>query len=102
MHGEGVVVGQRAIPEDTTEVSQVIPLLEAVAGGARTSDGRPDLNGKVITADALHVHKANIEELTGYGGEFVLTVKGNNPLLREKIASLFPADGSFPPSSPHV
>ena len=102
VHGEGVVVGQRAIPEDTTEVSQVIPLLEAVAGGARTSDGRPDLNGKVITADALHVHKANIEELTGYGGEFVLTVKGNNPLLREKIASLFPADGSFPPSSPHV
>ena len=96
VHGEGVVVGQRAIPEGTTEVSQVIPLLEAVAGGARTSDGRPDLNGKVITADALHVHKANIEELTGYGGEFVLTVKGNNPLLREKIASLFPADGSSP------
>ena len=101
MHGEGVVVGQRAIPEDTTEVSQVIPLLEAVAAG-RAQRRAAGLNGKVITADALHVHKANIEELTGYGGEFVLTVKGNNPLLREKIASLFPADGSFPPSSPHV
>ena len=97
VHGEGVVVGQRAIPERSAEVDQVIPLLEAVAGGARAErTGSRVWNGKIITADALHVHKANIEELTGYGGEFVLTVKGNNPLLREKIASLFLRTGLSP------
>ncbi|MGE5697861.1 MAG: ISAs1 family transposase [Candidatus Sericytochromatia bacterium] len=103
VHGEGVVVGQRAIPDDTTEVTQVIPLLETIAGDRRTRDGRPDLTGTVLTADALHAHRDNIENLIECNGEYVLTVKGNQPSLHKEIKNLFArADGSFPPSPHHV
>jgi hypothetical protein len=105
VHGEGVVVGQRNIPERTTEVTQVLPLLDAVAGAHRIDDddGGPDLSGIVVTADALHVPRGNIEELTARGSDYVLTVKGNQPTLRNAVQDLFAdADGSFPPSPRHL
>jgi len=70
-HREGVVVGQRTIPADTNELTRVVPLLDAVAGH-RTEDGNGDLTGTVITADALPVHRGNIEALLDRGGEYVL------------------------------
>ena len=54
VHREGVVVGQRTIPADTNELTQVVPLLDAVAVH-RTEDGNGDLTGTVITAAALPV-----------------------------------------------
>ena len=103
VHGEGVLVGQRAIPEDTSEVTQVLPLLDTIAGGQRTDDGRADLTGTAFTADALHVHRENIEALLDRGGEYVLTVKGNQPTLHTALKNLFAdADGRFPPSPHHV
>lgn len=103
VHGEGVVVGQRNIPERTNEVTQVLPLLDTIAGDQRTDDGRAELTGTAFTADALHVHRANIEELIERGGEYVLTVKGNQPTLHNAIENLFAdADGGFPPSPRHV
>ena len=99
VHGEGVVVGQRHIPAQTTEVTQVLPLLDTVAGTHRGADGRPDLTGIVLTADALHVHRDNLQELTERGGDYVLTVKGNQPTLHNAVKNLFAgADRSFPPS----
>ena len=99
----GVVVGQRAIPEDTNEVTQVLPLLDTIAGGQRTDDGRADLTGTAFTADALHVHRENIEAPLDRGGEYVLTVKGNQPTLHTALKNLFAdADGRFPPSPHHV
>jgi len=73
------VVGQRNIPAQTTQVTQVLPLFDTVAGTHRGNHGRPDLTGIVLTADALHVHRGNIEELIERGGYYVLTVKGNQP-----------------------
>lgn len=103
VHGEGVIVGQRHIPEHTTEVTQVLPLLDSVAGTSRADDGPADLTGLVLTADALHVHRGNIEELTERGGDYVLTVKGNQPTLHHAVQDLFAgADGSFPPSPRHL
>lgn len=103
VHGEGVVVGQRAIPEQTSEVTQVLPLLDTIAGDQRTDDRRPELNGTVFTADALHVHRENITALLDRGGEYVLTVKGNQPTLHNALKDLFAdADGRFPPSPRHV
>jgi hypothetical protein len=103
VHGEGVVVGQRTIPEQTNEVTQVLPLLDTIAGDQRTDDGRPDLTGTAFTADALHVHRENIEALLDRGGGYVLTVKGNQPTLHNALKNLFAdADGRFPPSPRHV
>ncbi len=107
VHGEGVVIGQRKVPEDTTEVTQVLPLIDdiAAARSARASgagrDGDGDLAGLVFTADALHVHRDNLRQVTDRGGEYIVTVKGNQPSLERAIAALFPpgpADGAFPPS----
>ena len=41
VHGEGVVVGQRHIPAHTTEVTQMLPLLDTVAGTNRGDQGPP-------------------------------------------------------------
>jgi hypothetical protein len=129
VHGEGVIVGQREIPCDTNEVTQMLPLLDTVAQTQQadtdsTSD-LPDLQGAVITADALHVHRENVEGILDRGGEYVLTVKNNQPKLRAQLEKLFipdedtsdedsPAEdgppdnnsanngGAFPPSPHHV
>ena len=107
VHGEGVIIAQRAIPADTSEVTQVLPLLDTVGGAETTArqKDRPDLDGAVITADALHVHRDNMEGVLDRGGEYVLTVKNNQPKLRAKIEKLFTGaegGGSFPPSPQHL
>jgi Domain of unknown function (DUF4338)/DDE_Tnp_1-associated len=107
-HAEGVVVGQRRIPENTGEQTQMIPLLDQIAGAPPGSpppeDSPPgDLSGVVVTADALHVHRRNVEQILARNGEYVLTVKRNQPILRNSIKALFAdPDGAFPPSSRHV
>ena len=101
VHGEGVVVGQRKVPEDTTEVTQVLPLIDDIA--AASPDG--DLTGLVFTADALHVHRSNLAQIVERGGDYLITVKGNQPTLRHDLAALFragPADGAFSPSPHHL
>jgi hypothetical protein len=128
VHSEGVIVGQREIPCDTNEVTQMLPLLDTVAQTRDTDtdsagsdpQGLPDLGGAVITADALHVHRDNVEGILDRGGEYVLTVKNNQPKLRAQLEKLFtptednptedspdeesPANngGGFPPSPHYV
>jgi hypothetical protein len=132
-HAEGVVVGQRKIPDNTGEQAQMIPLLDQVAaaqpgdqqpgdqqpgdqqpgdqqpgdqqpGDQQPGDQQPgDLSGVVVTADALHVHRCNVEQILERNGEYVLTVKRNQPILRNTIKDLFAdANGSFPPCPRHV
>jgi hypothetical protein len=115
VHGEAVTVAQRRIPSDTSEVTQVLPLLDTIGHAARSGDDDggdsgnvehpPDLNGAVITADALHVHRDNIEGVLDRGAEYVLTVKNNQRKLRSQLEELFTgADsaGDFSPSSHHL
>jgi hypothetical protein len=103
-HAEGVVIGQRRIPEHTGEQAQMIPLLDQVAGAPPGSSDQPgDLSGVVVTADALHVHRSNVEQILARNGEYVLTVKGNQPILHNTIKALFAdADSSLPPSPRHI
>jgi hypothetical protein len=102
-HAEGVVVGQRKIPENTGEQAQMIPLLDQVAGAQPDGPAPGDLSGVVVTADALHVHRRNVEEILARNGEYVLTVKRNQPILRNSIKALFAdANGAFPPAPRHV
>ena len=103
-HAEGVVIGQRKIPEHTGEQAQVIPLLDQIAGSPpEGSEQLADLSGVVITADALHVHRDNAEGILERNGEYVLTVKNNQPTLHQGIEALFAgASGDFPPCPRHV
>jgi hypothetical protein len=71
VHDEGVIIGQRKVPEGTTEVTQVLPLLDGIAATryARAGpDGDGDLAGLVFTADALHVHRDNLQQVTDRAG----------------------------------
>jgi Domain of unknown function (DUF4338)/DDE_Tnp_1-associated/Transposase DDE domain len=90
VHAEGVIVGQRGVPDTTNEITQVRPLLESIAAGG-------DLSGVVVTADALHTQREMARWLTEeQNGDYVLTVKKNQPTLYRDVKALF--EGSFSPS----
>ncbi|MHA7155904.1 ISAs1 family transposase [Arthrobacter sp. TMN-50] len=76
-HASGLVVGQESIREKTNEIPHLKPLLEQVG----------DLDGAVVTADALHTQRAHAELLHERGAHYVLTVKGNQKALLNRIKS---------------
>ena len=76
-HGSGVVAGQRAVATKSNEIP-ALPLLLADF----------DLDGVVVTADALHCQRATATFITDRGGHYLLTVKGNQPTLRSQLKTL--------------
>jgi hypothetical protein len=86
LHGEGVVVAQREVGNKTNEIPEAPALLDPL-----------DLAGTVVTADALHTQKKLARFLVGEKkADYVLTVKDNQPTLKQDIAELFESE-SFPP-----
>ncbi len=87
LHGDGVVIAQTRVPDKTNEIKSVEPLL----------DGR-DIRGAVVTGDAMFTQKdiANyiVEEKKA---DYLLTVKDNQPTLRDDIESLHLE--AFPPGA---
>lgn len=77
-HRLGVVVAQFAVVDKSHELGHLEPLLEALV-----------LDGRVITADALHTHADVAQAVTSRGGDYLLPVKENQPVLRSDIALLF-------------
>lgn len=76
-HDHGVVLGQRAVAEKSSEIPALKDLLEPM-----------DLIGTVVTADALHCQRETATWLTDRGADYVLTVKGNQPGLRNALKNL--------------
>ena len=80
LHEEKAVIAQHRIPDDTTETTQVRALLEHV-----------DLDGAVVTADAVNAQRdtadyiAGKEEEGGRGSAYFLFVKGNQPKLQRAV-----------------
>jgi predicted transposase YbfD/YdcC len=80
LHSEAVVIAQLRVPEGTNEITQVAALLKGV-----------DLTGVVVTGDAAHAQHATAAYLAcERGGHYALTVKGNQPSLLARIASMLP------------
>ena len=74
-YGDGVIIAQTRIPDDTTETTQVRALLDTV-----------DLTGAVVTADAAHASRETAAYIAGErGADYLLTVKGNTPGLQRAI-----------------
>jgi predicted transposase YbfD/YdcC len=90
LHSEAIVIAQLRVPDGTNEITQVEALLEDV-----------DLAGVVVTGDAAHAQHATAAHLTqDRGGDYALTVKGNQPsLLTQSIAAL---PDAAPGSEHHV
>jgi predicted transposase YbfD/YdcC len=76
-HDTGLVVGQVAVDVKSNEIPAVRDLL-----------GLMDIGGLVITADAMHTQRDTAEFITSRHGDYVFTVKLNQPGLRRSLASL--------------
>ena len=78
IHKEGVIFAQEEVDEKTNEIKHVKPLFEKV-----------NIEGAVVTADALHTQKDIVNYLVNEKkADFLFTVKDNQPTLLEDIKSL--------------
>jgi hypothetical protein len=76
-HTLGVVLGQVQVAVKSNEIPALRTLLDAF-----------DLVGAVVTADAMHAQIATAAYITGRGGHYVLTAKGNQASLRARCKGL--------------
>ena len=72
-----VVAAQAEVGVKTNEVPMAAVVL-----------GQIDLNGKIVTADALHTVKATANHIHEHGGEFVFPVKENRRALFDALDAL--------------
>ena len=78
-HHAGVVVGQVNVEAKTNEIPMFSQLCDQIA----------DLDGVVVTADAMHCQKDHADYLVlARGAHYILTVKGNQPVLRNQLKAL--------------
>jgi predicted transposase YbfD/YdcC len=77
-HRLGVVVAQLGVQDKSHELGHLDPLLDALV-----------LDGRVVTADALHTHRDVAQAVISRGGDYLLPVKENQPALRSDIALVF-------------
>jgi len=69
-HGCGAVLGQLAVTAKSNEIPAVRTLLAGF-----------DLKGVVVTVDAIHTQTDTAQLIVEAGGDYVFTVKGNQPAL---------------------
>lgn len=74
----GICIGQLKVDDKSNEITAIPELMEIL-----------DLKGTVITADALNTQKAVPEKAIEKGGDYLLPVKGNQPLLQEAVIGAF-------------
>jgi predicted transposase YbfD/YdcC len=76
--GEGVTLAQIAIESGQNEISMASMLLEYV-----------DLRNKVVIGDALHTQRQASIQIGKAGGNYLWTVKGNQPQLLQDLQDWF-------------
>jgi hypothetical protein len=86
LHSAQAVVSQQRVPEKTNEITCLPGLLERVP-----------LEGRVVTADALHTQQATARHLVqDRGADYVLVVKDNQPTLRQQCQNRLPQPAFSP------
>ena len=77
-HATGGVLGQLKMPPTTNEHRAAMTLLKSV-----------DLSGTVLTGDAMFCQRKLCQQIVDAGGDYLITVKDNQPELNKTIASEF-------------
>jgi predicted transposase YbfD/YdcC len=75
---EGIALGQIATEEKSNEITAIPQLLNQI-----------DLTDSLITIDAMGCQKEIAHDIVAGGGDFVISVKDNQPKLRETIEAYF-------------
>jgi Domain of unknown function (DUF4338)/DDE_Tnp_1-associated len=85
----GYYLGSAVVEEKTNEIPEARKLFEHL-----------DLEGRLVSLDALHTQDETARALVlEHGADYLLTVKGNRPSLKEQIEQLVPAPrAGFSPS----
>jgi predicted transposase YbfD/YdcC len=73
-----LTLGQVKVSEDSNEITAVPELLSVI-----------DLEGAVVTVDALNTQKEIASEIRGKRADYVMALKGNHALLKQEVAELF-------------
>lgn len=73
-----LVLGQRQVDEKSNEIMAIPALLKVL-----------DLQGSVVTIDAMGTQKAIAQQIVQQGGDYVLALKGNQGNLFEDVQQLF-------------
>ena len=76
--GEGVILAQIAIESKQNEITAAPSLLEYV-----------DLRNKVVIGDAMHTQRQVSIQIGKAGGDYIWTVKGNQPQLLQDLQDWF-------------
>jgi predicted transposase YbfD/YdcC len=74
----GVVLASTDVDSKTNEITRFDALLDQI----------DNLRGVVITADALHCQRDHVAYLASRGAHWILTAKGNQPILHQQLADL--------------
>lgn len=74
----GVVFGQQKVDEKSNEITAIPLLLEAL-----------DLTGCIVTIDAMGCQTDIAEQIADQGGDYVLSLKGNQGQLHEDVQEMF-------------
>lgn len=80
-----LVVGQLACDQKSNEIPAVRELLKLL-----------DIEGCVVTLDAMHTQAETAQQILDQGGDYVMVVKANQPkLLEDVMLQLAEAEGAF-------
>jgi len=88
---EGLVLCQVAVDDKSNEIPAAQQALKTLK-----------LQGKIVTADALHTQRELSELVVAAGANYVWTVKDNQPALCRQIALLFQPEHCLPGTSPVI
>lgn len=69
-----LVLGQHKVDGDGNEIAALSELLALLA-----------LEGRIVTADAMHCQRATAQAILDRGGDYVLALKSNQPALYEDV-----------------
>src|SRR5690606_29309959 len=86
--GGGRFLGATMTPDKTNEIPAARQVLRTL-----------ELSGKTVVADALHTNRDTASQiLYEQGGDYLLTIKGNQPDLQKTLETLF-VQHAFSPSA---
>ncbi len=74
----GIVLAQQAVPDKANEITLEATLLTP-----------PQVQGRIVTADAMHTQRACCAAITRFSGQYVLLAKANQPTLEEDLRLFF-------------